>query len=693
MMKSFTKLGVLISIVLSFFLAGSLYVWAFQTNFISRRELLFLLIAWIILVLPIHYWIYRFFLPIFSEFNHTSKWLFIVGSVFLGFAILINLPQPRFITILLPVHKLDINFPQISPTDNYTLHWFSSDLGDISLSQFKTNGNWEIDSNGLSFVSGNSPSLHWEGRVGENASLLFTDLNQSKVVTIIWDGESTNVNLVSSNNFQNKTDKSFGSTTFNRILTVFFCFLGLEFFVLSLILLTTIITLHQKKPFTQPRKFHWVTFAIPMVIVWLLYLFAFWPAMMFDDANNWKSLSSNVHRDLVPFFYTALIWLITRVWFSPSMVIIVQILLLSAISAWGIDTLFKNGLPLWGCWLLVGIIALSPINGNMVVFLQKDSIYSIFLFLFSLMVLSIIFSEGRWLLKTKNWIGLGIISLFVASIRHNGFPIPLLTLIILIIFYQKWWKPLLLSLLICFGLYWLIHGPVYQYLKVDSQYGYKQLVWEYKIAAHIDGGAPLNEYEQALLDKAFPGKKFDYNCCTILTTTRAVGYGKDPQAVQKLVVDLTLKEPLIEYQHLVCSSSMIWEVNNRCKTTTMEPSSTTRWIPDSKSDFHEESKLPVLASFLASVLIKINQDPKFFFFISPAFYFYFGFFCTLIFTLKRQNVKNLLYMLPASIQTGIMLFINTAPEFRYQYPVYLIGLFSIGLLLMSFMDPFHFRKE
>ena len=200
-----------------------------------------------------------------------------------------------------------------------------------------------------------------------------------------------------------------------------------------------------------------------MITVWGIYLLTFWPGMMSTDSNvQWQQVITGIFSDAHPVFHTLFIWLITRLWFTPAAVAIVQILSLSLTTAWGISLLDEQGLP-WAAWTLVALFALSPANGDMVIILWKDIPYSTSLFLLSLMILKIVFSQGKWLAKRSTWVWLALVSLCVASFRHNGLPIPFLTLPILILVYKKWWKPLVSSLVLFFALYLLIHGPLYNF--------------------------------------------------------------------------------------------------------------------------------------------------------------------------------------------------------------------------------------
>ena len=64
-----------------------------------------------------------------------------------------------------------------------------------------------------------------------------------------------------------------------------------------------------------------------------------------------------------------------------------------------------------------------------------------------------------------------------------------------------------------------------------------------------------------------------------------------------------------------------------------------------------------------------------------------GLYSTLFFSLRKREARFNLYMLPAVINSLVLLVINLSVNFRYQYGVYLVGLFSIGFLILALYTP------
>jgi hypothetical protein len=431
-----------------------------------------------------------------------------------------------------------------------------------------------------------------------------------------------------------------------------------------------------------------------MVAVWGIYLLTFFPGMMSTDSNvQWGQILSGQFNDAHPVFHTLSMWLVTRVWLSPAAVVISQILFLSLTVAWGIRLLEEHGLPAWAGWLLAAIFAFGPLNGNMVIVLWKDIPYSTSLFLLSLMILKIVLTKGTWLEKRYTWVWLGLVSLCVASFRHNGFPIPIAAWIAVLIIYRKWWKYIVQAAVLSLVLYGVIRGPLFEVLKVEQpESGTLQHILMHHIAAHINTGQPLTQSEQALAESIVPGSPWGYNCCSALSTSKTTGLfdaetSIPDAAVQELFISLAVKEPEVELEHLKCVSSIVWRSPGYCGANTLLPYNSTLWIDPGAKENTENSLIPAIQQPLSGFLIALRTDPALTLLVSPAVYLWFGIYATAIFSIRRKNWKSLLFVLPIVTQEAIYGIINLSDNYRYHYGVYLVGLFGIGLLILGMLSP------
>ena len=433
-----------------------------------------------------------------------------------------------------------------------------------------------------------------------------------------------------------------------------------------------------------------------MIAVWGIYLLTFWPGMMSTDSNiQWQQVITGQFNDWHPVFHTLFIWLITRIWFSPAAVAVVQIFSLSLTAGWGISLLDEEGFPSWAAWTLSAVFALSPVNGDLVIILWKDIPYSTSLFLFSLMILKIIFSQGRWLSKRSTWVGLALVSLCIASFRHNGLPIPFLTFPILILVYKKWWKPLVSSLVLFFALYLLIHGPIYKLLKVNRSVGSLQQIFVHRIAAHIVTGEPLSPLQQSVADQIIDPGQWKYDCCVNVPTMQSNGYSnsrnfQNASQINRLFLQLAINEPWVEITHQVCISSLVWEFPGRCGAGTMAflPYNENSWIqPKYNKIVNENSQLPSLLPVITPFLTRMKGYSTESLLINPSIYLFMFLFSTVFAAYRKRDPRLCLFLLPMGLQSLILSFVNTSSDFRYQYGVMLVGHVSLGLMILVLCFP------
>ena len=681
--------SVFISLIFSF----TIYLLFLQTPLVRKRELFATLLFFFALFWPIFNLVDRFLYPIFQKYTPKGKFFLILISLLFGLVISFSTNQPQAY-FLFPNHTLTISIPPARGLNvenrQIAITWFSDGWKDVSFSQFSQTGNWQRDSNRMVLTGPGSGSIHWQGRTNGISKIEFESNPQGGLIQVNWDGKAETYDLTGESGKKVIAVQPFTDQNPANFLT------GLAVFITSffLFLTTTLFLLNIQIPLkeSRPKKpYAWMLYAIPMIVAWGGFLLTFYPGMMTTDSNvEWGQMVSGRFSDSHLVFFSIFLWLVTRIWYSPAAVVTFQIILLSLTVAWGVNILEKQGLPQWGPWSLASIFAFAPLNGNMVVVVWKDIPYSICLLLFSLMILKIIFSNGQWMRTKTAWVWLGLVSLCLASFRHNGPPIPLISLPLLIIFYRTIWIPIVKAIVIFIILYLLIQGPIFNILGVDRSIGIKQQSLLFHIAAHIKKGAPLTQEEIVMAEKILPLNQWEYDCCSVVSIFSAKDFSFDRLSqnvttIQKLSFELALKEPKVELQHFVCSSALVWRLPSQCGSTTWVPVTKSRWIGAKYGGFFKEiSLLPAVTPFLSAFLIEIRTNPLLTIFIAPAVYLYLLIYNTIIFVYRTHHYKALLFMTPACLQTIILALVMVASEFRFQFGVYLIGLFSFGLLFLSF---------
>jgi hypothetical protein len=477
------------------------------------------------------------------------------------------------------------------------------------------------------------------------------------------------------------------ATSVSRLLIGFT--VGFLFLVITLFL--SGVQLKTAQP-VKHKKGYWLLYAIPMIAVWGVYLLTFWPGIMSNDSSSqWSQLITGQFNDTHPVFHTLTMWLITRLWLSPAIVAIFQILALSLTVAWGIKILDEQGLPPWAAWMLSALFALSPVNGDWVITLWKDILYSTSLLLFSLMILKLVFSKGEWLSKKTTCVMFGLVGLCVASFRHNRLPIPILTILTLIFVYKKWWGKLVSALVLFFVLFLLIHGPLYNVLTVDrGNFAFIRFL-AHHLAAHAQNENSLSPEIAKELNKIFDINDYKYDCCNqIPSALSSRGSFANPE-LQRQILDLyprlAVMEPGVELEHQVCVTSFIWELPGRCSVGSFFPYSEKNWIRPKSSQIIENRQLPFLINTLYGLIVLIQTNNYFLWIITPSIYLYLSVLFTGILSFRRKESVIYLFLLPSLINSLVLMVINFTSELRLQYGVILVGMFSVGLLILSIYSP------
>jgi hypothetical protein len=436
-----------------------------------------------------------------------------------------------------------------------------------------------------------------------------------------------------------------------------------------------------------------VGYALPSMLVWLVYLLAFWPGLMTlgDPVWQWYQLRVGQYFDWHPVFHTWTMWLITRLWFSPAAVALVQIILFSLVVGWGLTILNELGAPAAVTWGLSFIFALSPVNGALSIALWKDIPYSIALLVLALITVKIIISDGIWLTKPRHWILLGAILSLVTLYRHNGLAPAVATVLALLVAYRRHRLPLTVGLGLAIFIRWGVTGPLYDLAQVhrDSKLNACAL-FVHHIGAYIVAEVDISQADRDYLNRIRPLEdNWRYNCYSIDDTIwdGKIDYApisEHPDRFIQIYLSLITQQPSVLLNHLACSSTLVWHVTRPSGgylfTTGMYvEDGKIRTIFPNDSGLVEGSKLPKVQRFLFK-LIAVTAEPKWSWLVwRPALYLYATLICVAGIAVYTKDVHWLLVVIPVIVQSVMMILLIPAQHVRYQYPVYLISLFSLGL--------------
>lgn len=458
----------------------------------------------------------------------------------------------------------------------------------------------------------------------------------------------------------------------------------------------------QKKLISTYKHYStWIICSFTCASVWFLFLFAFWPGILsYDSLSQLDQAIRNQYTDWHPVFHTLNIDILISLWNSPAIVTLTQILTLSIVSGYCLYIFEKKGVPKYIVGLVCLLFSLNLINGMMVITLWKDIPYSIFVLLLNVFVLLIIESQGKWLDSRKNWFLFGIIGGLISLYRYNGFPIPLITYVVLIIFFKKFWKETILSLITSLGLIIFFQIGIYPFLNIKEDSGQSvSIVFLHPIDAIISSNKldlqnVLTREEIDYLNSIYPlSQQWDYSCYdATVFFYKGVNFSpiqKYPSRILDIFVKLASKNPRIIFDHFLCMSSFVWRLNQPdgvyLETVLYNNIDATRYQNWEiyQPLIKQQSKIPELKQVIVNLHdFSLKVDPER---VSwrPAIYIYGMIIAVIILCLRKKSMHYGLILVPILVQSLIIMFVAQLEALRYQYPVYLVSmLFVVPLLYL-----------
>jgi hypothetical protein len=438
-------------------------------------------------------------------------------------------------------------------------------------------------------------------------------------------------------------------------------------------------------PFEDQKSIAWLYYALPLVVTWIIYLLAFWPGLASNDTfNQLDQIVSGQYNNWHPVFHTWLMFLITRVWFSISAVILVQIVAMSIIWGWSILAIRRLGAPKWLSWLvLIWLIAL-PSNGFIAIIPWKDIAYSLSALVFTIIVLKIVSNNGKSLSILSDWIVLSISGALIALFRHNGWPVTLFTLLILTIVYRKQMLQSLGALILSIGLWLIIIGPIFHFTGVNTKPinmgknpGLEAEIFHF-INFHYKNGASLLPEEKNLIDKIYPLIKNLYT---------DIGWVEDWSTLTDntnqlllIAVNLTFRHPGITFQYLLNKTAYTFQIiqpSGKRIDTAMHS------IANNSLGVVLESKLPKLKQLLVAIKLFTEQPSVNWIVWRNAFWMDLFLFSSAIACLRVKSWKYLLVPIPMLLNVlPLTILVNSQSYRLIIFTVWVSALLSGYLLLI-----------
>ncbi|MBJ6764048.1 hypothetical protein JGU66_25020 [Myxococcaceae bacterium JPH2] len=428
--------------------------------------------------------------------------------------------------------------------------------------------------------------------------------------------------------------------------------------------------------------------AIPLVVMGTVWLLALFPGMMSSDSSDqWhQALRGDQFADAHPVFHTYTIRLLQKLWASPAMVGIAQILGLAAVVAFGCATLARAGVSSVVIAVTAGLMALAPVNGAMLITLWKDIPFSLCILMMTLMLFRASANPDepwRW----PFWAGLAVLGAMTMLFRHNGVPAVLGVALALWVLRPR--KYVSVMALVC-ATFVLAAGTRTALFRAYSATSMSSgaLVLAGHLGAHVAAGTELLPEEQTILSEIHPlDDKWHYNCFSNVPTLwdgrfSYAATARHSRALPGLLARLTWRNPSATLAHVACVTSLMWKIEQG-----RDPLyALALWIPYDQppktidpveAEVRAEPVLPNFGARMLQWIVRSLQPDMSWLFWRPALPLYLALLACAVACVRQRNWRHGAILLPLLMHTAALVLLIPAPDMRYQYPVFLIALMLV----------------
>ena len=432
--------------------------------------------------------------------------------------------------------------------------------------------------------------------------------------------------------------------------------------------------------------------SLACIAVWSVYWAIFYPGLIsWDFYVQWHEMARKIpYSDWHPVFHTFMMWLVTRIWYSPAMVSLVQILSMGLLVGMAAVRLARVGTPFGVVVAMVTFYAVFPLFGFYAVSLWKDIGYAIAVLWLSVLVLDIVSSDGLALQNRLTILSLFLACFFVALMRHNGIVPAFGTLFVSVMVYRKQFKPLLLLTLSLAIAIVLFKGPVVTFFKVDMQA--KNILKAHLPIQHI--GAILNangyitEEDAAFLNQKIlplPYWKKAYNprsCMPLIFGKKKDGnHYLDQQILKsdenyhrllKIWIKLAMQNPRAILCYYRDASELVWRIRSQYRPFVIADEDLNE--EDLYSGYKPSPRLSQRVGAVGRFLIRlINDNSKGWYLHRGALYFWLVLFFMSLMVIRNRNGVVLLLAIPMLFQAATVAVFPLVQDTRFMFPVMLVA--------------------
>ena len=447
-----------------------------------------------------------------------------------------------------------------------------------------------------------------------------------------------------------------------------------------------------------------ITFLIPFCLFMFL-LLVFSPGIISYDSNNqWQQVVTNEINNAHPFFTTYFMLLLSKIWNSPSVVLVFQVFIFSYFWMYICKIIRENNKKsLKKIVIYTIIISFIPLISLYSITLWKDILYSYYLMFIIYFVYKGIKNKFKYSFLDSFNIGLLLALIFIY--RHNGMIVSVFLIFMFVFIYIKnkiGIKKAVIIFLTFISFNCLVNIPKKYYLEknvassnVKESIGTidSYIIWMY--GAHLND-CNIGKEDLKKLDNVIPTEEWEklYNPYLINSIGSyekdAEYYNDNIEYFRSLFIETSLKHPLTIIEHYLKADSLLWSpipLSGRYVYTF----DYTEWWPDYEFNNgelygYEESKIQF--PFIKKIVEKLTSYTLRFpisVIYYPAIALYVSILLIYMLIKQNKNKKYWLLLTPCLFNTISLAPINLAQDLRYVYINYLT-LLVVGLIFIVEYD-------
>lgn len=310
----------------------------------------------------------------------------------------------------------------------------------------------------------------------------------------------------------------------------------------------------------------------PLVAVWLLWLAAFYPAIMTVDAcEQWDQMRQMAITDHHSAFYALLMKLATLLWNTPTTVALVQVMLIAACVSWGCVLLVRARVPGWVVGLVYAAALFSPQNGYLSIALVKDTPYAICLFGATLLLAQALLDNGSRP-RLRLWVGVGALLGCATLFRHNGIVVQAGMAVLLVLWFWPRDRGAVAAALVGLLTIVFVREGVYPAFDVQGRYfSHSATTMGWQIGALVAQDVPMAAEECEFLDRMRSFEdRWDYEATSCFSTI----WGDKPELnfdfqyadgnlkeLARTYFSLVGRNPLLVLRHVLLSNAYLYWPN------------------------------------------------------------------------------------------------------------------------------------